>query len=42
MNKKELKEQLQEDLMTFLDGFDQEILDGLCQIVIDNVNKLED
>ena len=42
MTKAELKEQLQEDLMTFLDGFDPEVLNVVCQIVIDNVNKLEE
>jgi hypothetical protein len=42
MKKAELKEQLQEDLMTFLEGMDDEILEGVCQIIIDNVNKLEE
>ena len=40
MNKEECREQIQEDLMTFLDGMDQEILDQVCQIVVDNFRNL--
>ena len=32
-------EQIQEDLLTFLDGMDDSILDGVCQIVVDNFKK---
>ena len=32
-------EQIQEDLMAFLDGIDNYILDGVCQIVVDNFKK---
>ena len=39
-NKEECREQIQEDLMTFLDGMDQEILDQVCQIVVDNFRNL--
>ena len=44
----ELREQLQEDLMTYLDGIDeavgneeQEIIAGVCKIVVDNFKKLK-
>jgi len=36
MEMSEICEQIQEDLMTFLDGMDNSILDGVCQIVVDN------
>ena len=29
-------EQIQEDLISFLDGMDKSILDEVCQIVVDN------
>jgi len=32
-------EQIQQDLLTFLDGMDNSILDGVCQIVVDNFKK---
>jgi len=32
-------EQIQEDLLTFLDGMESSILDGVCQIVVDNFKK---
>jgi hypothetical protein len=31
----ELQEQLQENLRTYLDGMSDEILDDVCQIVVD-------
>jgi hypothetical protein len=34
-------EQLQENLMIFLDGMNDEILDGVCQIVVDTFKELE-
>ena len=44
----ELREQLQEDLMIYLDGIDeavgnknQEIIAGVCKIVVDNFKKLK-
>ena len=40
MNKEKCREQIQEDLMTFLDGMDQKILDQVCQIVVDNFRNL--
>jgi hypothetical protein len=33
-----LKEQLQENLISFLDGMSNEMLDGVCQIVIETLN----
>jgi len=36
---RELSEQIQHDLVTYLDHSDQSIIDGVCQIVIDNFNK---
>jgi len=35
MNNFELQEQLQENLRTYLDGISDEILDDVCQIVVD-------
>lgn len=37
-----LCQQIQEDLLTFLDGMDQSILNGVCQIVVDNFTKDEE
>ena len=44
----EVREQIQEDLMAYLDGIDeavgneeQEIITKVCQIVVDNFNKLK-
>ena len=49
MTKEECREQIQEDILTFMDdrfvedGWDAEFLkDNLCQIVVNNFNKLED
>ena len=49
MNKEEVSEQIQEDIITFMDnrfiedGWDAEFLkDNLCQIVVDNIKKMED
>lgn len=38
----ECQEQTQQDLITFLDGFPQETLDKVCQIVVDNMAKIKD
>ena len=35
MNTLELQEQLQENLRTYLDGMNDELLDGICQVVVD-------
>jgi hypothetical protein len=32
---KEKKEQLQQDIMTHLDGFPEDLIDELCQVVVD-------
>jgi hypothetical protein len=33
---KQLSEQIQSDLITYLDGFSDEIVDGVCKIIVDN------
>ena len=39
----DLQEQLQENLRTYLDGMSEQILDGVCQIVMDTFRaSLED
>jgi hypothetical protein len=35
-----LKEQIQDDICCFLDGIDDEIIDSICEIVIERVNTL--
>ena len=47
MNKEECKEQIQEDIITFIDSVipassDEYRKNVLCQIVVDNFKKLED
>ena len=40
MTHQELKEQLQEDLITILEGYvDESIIDAVCEAIIDNVNQ---
>jgi len=41
MSIEELKEQIQQDLLTYLDGMDEEILTQVCQIIVDNFNKIK-
>jgi hypothetical protein len=41
MNDNGLSSQIQEDLISFLDGIDQKILDHVCQIVVDNFQNKE-
>ena len=41
MTKEECREQLQEDIITFLDGMDDGIIGHLCDIVIENFAKLD-
>jgi len=31
----QLSEQIQSDLITYLEGFSDEILDGVCKIIVD-------
>jgi hypothetical protein len=45
----EVREQIQEDLMTYLDGIDEavgnkqhEIINEVCKIIVKNFNKLKD
>ncbi len=39
---RDICEQIQEDLLTFLDGMDESILNGVCQIVVDNFKKVKE
>jgi hypothetical protein len=41
MTIEEVKEQIQQDILTYLDGMDQETLDVLCQIIVSNFNQLK-
>ena len=41
MTKEQCREQLQEDIITFLDGMDDGIIGHLCDIVIENFAKLD-
>lgn len=41
MTKEECREQLQEDIITFLDGMDDGIIGHLCDIVVENFAKLD-
>tara|TARA_S200002703_G_scaffold1225_1_gene2090 strand:- start:14 stop:373 length:360 start_codon:yes stop_codon:yes gene_type:complete len=41
MNKVELKEQIQQDLLTYLDGQPQEVLTEVCNIIVRNFNRSE-
>jgi hypothetical protein len=36
---KKLSEQIQSDLITYLDGFNNEIIDGVCQIITDRFDR---
>jgi hypothetical protein len=37
-----LKEQLQEDIISYLDGLPQEMVEGLCEVVIQTVDRVKD
>ena len=41
MNIKELKEQIQEDIITILDGENQDMINAICQIIVDRFNQFE-
>lgn len=36
----EAREQIQEDILCLLDGVDQEILDNVCQVIVDRFDIL--
>ena len=38
----ELSESIQSDIITFKDGFDDPMVDALCQIVVDRVKEAQD
>jgi hypothetical protein len=33
--------QIQEDIITYCDGMDTDVIDNLCQIVVDNFERLD-
>jgi hypothetical protein len=37
----EIREQIQEDIITFCDGMEDAVITKLCQIVVDNFRKFE-
>ncbi len=37
-----LSERIQEDLIVWLDGFDNQIIDGACQIVVDRFKDVSE
>jgi len=37
----EIKEQIQQDLITYLDGIDEEVIANVCKIVVNNFNGVE-
>ena len=42
-NLTELREQLQEDIITYFDGYDFGLnIDEVCQIIVDRVTELQD
>jgi|TARA_R110002126_G_scaffold184930_1_gene333334 hypothetical protein len=44
MNKQELKEQLQENLLAYFDGYppiQEHILDGMCEVVINTIDDID-
>jgi hypothetical protein len=41
MTPAQIREQIQEDIIAFMEGADPGVIDTLCQIVIDNFKKLE-
>ena len=41
MTLQELKEQIQQDLLTYFDGMDNDTLDTVCQIVVSNFKQYE-
>jgi len=38
--KKEISENLQENLIAYLDGQPQDLIDGVCQIIVDKLKEL--
>ena len=37
----ETKEQTQQDILTYLDGYPQEVLDEMCNIILRNFDELK-
>ena len=42
MNKEKCKEQLQQDIISYLDGMDNEVVDHVCDLVVKNINQIEE
>ena len=42
MNKAECKEQIQQDIVSYLDGMDDDIVDHVCNIAIINIDQIEE
>ena len=42
MKKEECKEQLQQDIISYLDGMDNEIVDHVCDLVVKNINQIKE
>ena len=40
MNIKDLQEQLQEDIISIMDGQNPQLIDAVCQVIVDQLNKL--
>lgn len=41
MTNQELKEQIQEDIIAVLDGEDQDMINAICQIIVDRFKQFE-
>jgi len=41
MSNQELKEQIQEDIIAVLDGEDQDMINAICQIIVDRFKQFE-
>lgn len=41
MTFEDLREQIQDDIITVMDSYDDEIIDALCQIVVDRFKEYD-
>lgn len=42
MKKEECKKQLQQDITSYLDGMDNEVVDHVCDLVVKNINQIKE
>lgn len=42
MNKEKCKNELQEELTSYLDGWDDEVVDHVCHMVASGINQIEE